>query len=216
MKKLIMIACLVLAGVLGISTVSSTAVFASGGNSGAAAACQHGGYLGQVGTDGNTDNSFADTGGCVSFAAHGGLLVSLTAAAPCLNGGYAGLSSTGAQAFDSEAACVQYVGLGGTPVPFDSTPTLTGAIAGRSQDVPGACALEVSGSGLKPGTNLTFSVEGIGTFTLVLVDRTTPVVVAGDGTVNVTTYIFPGFTAWLSATTAAGDSISSDTFTVSC
>ncbi len=39
------------------------------GNSGAAHACQHGGYRSLVGADGTT---FRNTGKCVSFAAHGG------------------------------------------------------------------------------------------------------------------------------------------------
>lgn len=39
------------------------------GNSGAAHACQHDGYLSLVGADGTT---FSNVGACVSFAAHGG------------------------------------------------------------------------------------------------------------------------------------------------
>ena len=42
---------------------------AAGGNAAAAHACQQGGYLGLVGSDGET---FSNTGECVSFAAHGG------------------------------------------------------------------------------------------------------------------------------------------------
>jgi hypothetical protein len=42
------------------------------GNSDAAHACQQGGYLGQVGSNGET---FKNTGECVSFAAHGGQLL---------------------------------------------------------------------------------------------------------------------------------------------
>lgn len=42
---------------------------AGGGNSAAAHACQQGGYLGLVGSDGET---FRNTGECVSFVAHGG------------------------------------------------------------------------------------------------------------------------------------------------
>ena len=41
----------------------------AGGNSAAAHACQQGGYLGLVGSGGET---FRNTGECVSFAAHGG------------------------------------------------------------------------------------------------------------------------------------------------
>lgn len=44
-------------------------VLAGGGNSAAAHACQKGGYLGLVGSGGET---FRNTGECVSFAAHGG------------------------------------------------------------------------------------------------------------------------------------------------
>jgi hypothetical protein len=65
MKRLIGI--IVVAALLCMAT--STVALAKGGNSAAAKACQKGGYLGLVGTGGET---FRNTGGCVSFAAHGG------------------------------------------------------------------------------------------------------------------------------------------------
>jgi hypothetical protein len=65
MKRLI--GTIVLAALLCMAT--STVALAKGGNSAAAKACQKGGYLGLVGTGGET---FRNTGGCVSFAAHGG------------------------------------------------------------------------------------------------------------------------------------------------
>ena len=45
---------------------------AGGGNSDAAHACQHGGYLKVFRSDGT---GFSNTGECVSYAAHGGQLV---------------------------------------------------------------------------------------------------------------------------------------------
>lgn len=49
--------------------LSAGTAFAGGGNSAAAHACQQGGYLGLVGSGGET---FRNTGECVSFAAHDG------------------------------------------------------------------------------------------------------------------------------------------------
>ncbi len=56
-----------LAGMLVVAT--STTALAGGGNSAAAHSCQQGGYLGLVGSGGET---FGNVGECVSFAAHGG------------------------------------------------------------------------------------------------------------------------------------------------
>lgn len=53
-------------------SAAGTAVFAAGGNSAAAHACQQGGYLNLFRTDGT---GFRNTGECVSYAAHGGVLV---------------------------------------------------------------------------------------------------------------------------------------------
>jgi hypothetical protein len=58
-----MLACALLLG------AASTARADSGGNSAAAHACQQGGYLSLVGSDGTT---FDNVGECVSYAAHGG------------------------------------------------------------------------------------------------------------------------------------------------
>jgi len=111
--------CFILAGFAGIGATShGVALAATGGNSDAAHACQQAGYLTLTGTNGTSDTTFTNTGACVSYAAQGGTLVLLTAAAPCLNGGYANLTSaSGSPAFGSEAACVLFVGQGGTPVP---------------------------------------------------------------------------------------------------
>lgn len=53
-------------------SVASSATFAKGGNSAAAHACQQGGYLNLFRLDGT---AFANTGACVSYAAHGGVFV---------------------------------------------------------------------------------------------------------------------------------------------
>jgi hypothetical protein len=62
-----------LIGTIGLAAMlcmaTSTVALAKGGNSAAAKACQKGGYLALVGAGGET---FKNTGGCVSFAAHGG------------------------------------------------------------------------------------------------------------------------------------------------
>ena len=53
-------------------SAADDAFLAKGGNSAAAHACQQGGYLGLFRTDGT---GFANTGDCVSYAAHGGVFV---------------------------------------------------------------------------------------------------------------------------------------------
>ena len=70
MKRLISL--ITLAALIALlATATATAAFAKsgGGKSAAAHACQKGGYLGLVGTNGET---FRNVGACVSFAAHGG------------------------------------------------------------------------------------------------------------------------------------------------
>jgi hypothetical protein len=80
-------------------------------------ACQQGGYTGLIGINGTTDALFTNSGQCVSYAAHGGMLVPMSAAQPCLDGGYTALTSASGQVpFATEAACVLFVGQGGTPV----------------------------------------------------------------------------------------------------
>jgi hypothetical protein len=215
-KNRIIVVCLVLAGIMGLGTHASTSAFASG-NSDAAHGCQHGGYLYQLGTDGITDISFTNAGECASYATHGGVLVSLAAAQPCLNGGYQSLTSAdGAQAFTDETACVLYVGLGGTPVPFASAPALSVSIVGPSSSVSGACALAVSGSGLMPGTHIMIDLSTGGSYTMVGTDGFTPVTVGADGKLDVTTYVFRGYSIALSGTAAAGGTITSTSFDTSC
>lgn len=214
--RLIVLACLILAGLTGLVARPSTAVFANG-NSDAAHSCQHGGYAVQIGTDGTTDTTFTYTGGCVSYAAHGGILVSVAAAQPCLDGGYKGLTTDGGTVpFASEAACVLFVARGGTPVPVVTAPTLSGSISGASDAVAGACALVVHGSGLAAGTGVMLNPSAGNAITLVEVDGKTPVTVTPNGTIDLVTYAFPGFTISLSATTAAGASITSASFSTNC
>lgn len=55
--------------VAALVVVTAGTTLAGGGNSAAAHACQDGGYVDLVGSGGET---FANTGECVSFAAHGG------------------------------------------------------------------------------------------------------------------------------------------------
>jgi hypothetical protein len=144
MKRLIiLIAALLIALNLDPGGGPARVLAAGGGNSAAAMACQQKGYTNLIGTDGTTDTSFANAGLCTSYAALGGMLVWSTAAAPCLNGGWQSLApaATPTQAFTSEAACVQYVGQGGTPVPVTSltctyTPGTTGCVAMSGVQVP--------------------------------------------------------------------------------
>lgn len=74
-----------MAGVTALAVVAllPTAVNASGGNSDAAHACQQGGYARFVAPGGG---GFANTGECVSFAAHGGSLVTPTPTPPACPG----------------------------------------------------------------------------------------------------------------------------------
>jgi hypothetical protein len=139
MKRLVIVMALIAAGFVGLGT-QHTALAAKDGNSAAAHACGQGGYANLLGSNGLTEATFSNTGECASYAAQGGTLVSATDAAPCLNGGYAGLTSSnptdsfvgnGTAPFPSEAACVLYIGQGGQPVPFQQTSrTGTGIIWG--------------------------------------------------------------------------------------
>jgi hypothetical protein len=71
MKRTIRLAAMTAFAVMVGIFVPAVAANATGspGNSGAAHACQQGGYLSLVGADGTT---FSNVGACVSFAAHGG------------------------------------------------------------------------------------------------------------------------------------------------
>jgi hypothetical protein len=106
------------------------------------------------------------------------MLISSTAAAACLNGGYASLTTAGGtQPLPSEAACVLYVGQGGMPVPVSTTLfTVTGG-----PGVTGAyCMLTFTGAGLLPGSQPTFQFGGTANTGLALESGSTarePVVV---------------------------------------
>ena len=129
MKRLVIVLALAAAGLGGFG-IRHTALAAPGGNSAAAQACLQDGYANLLGTDGFTDQTFTNTGDCASYAAHGGTLVSVSDAAPCLNGGYSSLgTSSTARPFPSEAACVLFIGQGGQPVPVSKT-SITGIIWG--------------------------------------------------------------------------------------
>ena len=104
----------VLCAVAALTTQQGTAVHAADGISVAAHACQRGGYTSLVGTNSQVDTTFVNSGQCVSYAAHVGLLVPTFLATPCLGGGYNSLQALKSTfPFPSEAACVYYVGLGG-------------------------------------------------------------------------------------------------------
>jgi hypothetical protein len=62
-------------GILTAVVLWPASAFAGNGNSDAAHDCQHGGYSQYVAPDGG---SFKNTGECVSFVAHGGVLVTPT------------------------------------------------------------------------------------------------------------------------------------------
>jgi hypothetical protein len=141
MRRIVFIVGFLLAMSLGLAGGPTHVLAAGGGSSAAAIACAHNGYASLIGTNGTTDTSFASSGACIKYAALGGMLVSLTAAAPCLNGGWQTLApaATPGQAFTSEAACVQYVGQGGTPVSMLSctyTPGTTGCISMNGLQIP--------------------------------------------------------------------------------
>jgi hypothetical protein len=68
MKRLIL-ACTASIAMLAPLIAANAPPASAAGNSGAAHACQQGGYLSLVGADGTT---FRNVGACVSFAAHGG------------------------------------------------------------------------------------------------------------------------------------------------
>jgi hypothetical protein len=71
MKRLLLTVCLLVGGLGGMGAASQTVALAAGGNSGAAHACQNGGYLMFQGIDGTT---FTNVAQCVSYAAHGGAI----------------------------------------------------------------------------------------------------------------------------------------------
>lgn len=58
--------------VLMLAMVAAPVLAAPGGNSGASAACENGGYVNLTDTSGN---AFRNEGACVRYAAHGGVLV---------------------------------------------------------------------------------------------------------------------------------------------
>ncbi len=204
-KRLIIATCLVLMAFSGAVLGQHSSALAAGGNSLAAAACQQAGYLTIIGTNGTTDTTFTNTGNCVSYAAHGGTLVSQTAATPCLNGGYATLTSTsGSPAFASEAACVLFLGQGGVPVPVD-TFTVT---AGPGL-YPAWCTLTFTGSGLQPNSYvyITQAITAFGT----VINYTFPIVETtanSDGSLNFTDkYYSQGETYTFSAQSATGQTL---------
>jgi hypothetical protein len=170
MKRLVVAACIAVAGLGGaIGAGHGIARADSGGNSAAAHACQQGGYANLIGTNGTTDTTFSNTGQCVSYAAQGGTLVSKTAAAPCLSGGYANLApGQGSPAFSSEAACVLFVGQGGKPVTSQfvltspvNIPASAGLCwSGATNVVPSGQVLYNSGTGQYPKAVLCFQTDG--------------------------------------------------------
>lgn len=164
MYRVFAVLSLVVAGILTPAVAGQNAVHAAGGNSDAAHLCQQGGYLMLVGTNGSSDTGFGNTGQCVSYAAHGGWLVDRSSAEPCLNGGYAGLTTEGgSMPFPSEAACVLYVAEGGTPVPV-STASILVTYSGiqQSGDQYSYFTFTVATVGLQVGSPVYVLAENIG------------------------------------------------------
>lgn len=172
MKSLVAVLCLIIAGFAGAGLSAHSALAASGGNSDAAHQCENGGYVNLIGTNGTTDVTFANTGECVSYAAHGGSLVPSALVSQCLNGGYANLAPADTnQAFSSEAACVAYILGGGTPEPLGPTFVLTspttisasanqcwvGATVGVTPVLPALFNTVTYGN---PGSTLCFQSDG--------------------------------------------------------
>jgi hypothetical protein len=129
MKRFAIVLALAAAGVAALATHHAASA-AGGDNSDAAHTCNQGGYAGLIGTDGSTETTFMNSGDCTSYTAHGDTLVSLSEAAVCQNGAWmllttsnstASFAGDGGNRFGTEAACLLYVGQGGTPV----TPSLS-------------------------------------------------------------------------------------------
>lgn len=124
MKRLAFV--LILTATAGLTAlVTHHTALAAGGNSDAAHMCNQGGYGSLIGTNGFTEASFTNAGECASYAAQGGTLVTTADAAQCQNGAWQGLTTSnstasfvggGGNTFGTEAACLLYVGQGGTPV----------------------------------------------------------------------------------------------------
>jgi len=68
-----------LLGIFVVPALAATVGASAHGNSAAAKACQQGGYANLQGTDGTL---FANTGECVSYAAHGGELIDIPVVLP--------------------------------------------------------------------------------------------------------------------------------------
>jgi hypothetical protein len=203
MLRTLMIVASALTLSLGVNLVPGSGAWLGGlshasaaGNTASSAgrACAGKGYLSLIGTNGSTDTTFANVGQCTVYGISRGTLVSKTAAAPCLNDGYQSLApqDNPSVAFTSEAACVQYVGQGGTTVqastcpssgtglgticftnlalPFDTdsslgTLTLTGQYTFNSPTCGGPCG-SATGGGTYTVSGGTFNGGTSGTFTV--------------------------------------------------
>lgn len=161
MNRLKVAGCIVAIGVSGWGAgTAGTAHAESGGNSAAAHACQRGGYASYVRSDGT---AFANTGECVSYAAHGGVLqvpqqetsikVTFTSGPTYYIGGPAGSNFTGATVATLGGAQVDPTAVSSAPpactgylATFSATTTVTIHSASKTGDTV-TCTLQ-------PGLNL--------------------------------------------------------------
>lgn len=67
-----------------------------------------------IATNGSTDFSPTNRGQCLKAAIHGYTIVAADLAAPCLHGGYRDVYASSRASFSTEAACVLYIGAGGS------------------------------------------------------------------------------------------------------
>jgi hypothetical protein len=127
------------------------------------------------------------------------------AAHACQNGGWQNLVTSTGATFASEDECVAYAAHGGVLAP---KPTATLTIT-QSPDLrnPGYCDELVTGTGLLPGSHVTFTDVGIGSFSSFGT-------VAADGTYTSSGLVnSPGTVMYATATRADGTTITSNTVT---
>ena len=194
------ISALAVMGVLAVAVAPASAGPPSGpgpGNSPNAQACQEG-WQALIRADGT---SFANPGECTSYAAKGGTLFYANEA-PCLNGGYANYVGTEGQIFTTQAECVAYVRGGGVLQP-KSTASLTVTLGPLNEG--GFCPAKFEGSGLRPGSPIYLTqTDYAGQYTSVF-DY-----VEDDGTYLLNTTYSSGVAAYLTGTTATGETITSN------
>jgi hypothetical protein len=139
------------------------------------------------------------------------MLVSLTAAQPCLSSGWQALTSASGQPpFSSEAACVHFVGTGGTPVAVGESFSVS--IIGP--DPYGGCDLRFTGTGLMAGATV-YGSNSNGPFT-VYNSSYVPMTVPSNGVLNDVALGFNAFTATFSVQDASGNTVTYGPLAITC